>query len=130
MDLVHKQDVVLVEIGEQSRQIPRLLNGGAGGNAHVDSHLVGDDAGQGGLAQTRGAVEQNVVQGLVPHLSRLDEYLQIALGLLLADVLPEGLGPQGVLSLILPGEGGGHQRLQLLILIFRSGKVDCHGFTS
>ncbi|MFR4336452.1 MAG: hypothetical protein ACLT3D_11455 [Lawsonibacter sp.] len=75
-------------------------------------------------------MEQDVVQRLVPHLGRLDEHLQIALGLLLADVLPEGLGPQGVFSLVLPGEGGGHQRLQVLILIFRSGKVDRQRFTS
>jgi len=75
-------------------------------------------------------VEQNVVQGLVPHLGSLNEHLQIALGLLLADVLPERLGPQRVFSLVLPGEGGGHKRLQLLAVKIRIGKVDCHGFTS
>ena len=92
MDLVHKEDVILVEVGEQRRQVPRLLNGGAGGDADVDPHLVGYDAREGGLAQARGAVEQDMVQGLTAHFGRLDEHLQVGLGLLLPDVLPQGLG--------------------------------------
>ena len=92
MDFVHEQDVVLLQIGEQGRQIPRLLNGGAGGNTDIHPHLVGDDAGQGGFAQPRGAVKQYVIQGLPPHFGRLDEDGQVPLGLLLADVLPQGLG--------------------------------------
>ena len=72
-----------------------------------------------------------MVQGLMAHFGRLDEHLQVALGLLLADVLPEGPGAQGPLVLVLPGEGGGHQGLvQLLGIKFCVGKVDCHGFTS
>ena len=31
-----------------------------------------------------------MVQGLMAHLGRLDEHLQVSLGLLLADILPEG----------------------------------------
>ncbi len=131
MDLVHKENVVLIQIGEQGGQVPRLLDGRSGGDADVHPHLVGDDAAEGGFAQPRGAVEEHVVQGLAAHLGRLDEHLQIALGLLLADVLPQGLGPEGVLPLVLPGEGGGHQGLvQRLRLKVCVGKIDCHGFTS
>ena len=86
MDLIHEQDVVLRQIGEQGGQIAGLFNGRTGGDADVDPHLVGDDVGQGGLAQTRRAVEQHVVQGLIAHLGGLDKDLQVALGLLLADV--------------------------------------------
>ena len=131
MDLVYKEDVVLVQVGKQGGQVPRLLDGWAGGDAHVHPHLIGDDAAEGGLAQSRGAVEQHMVQGLMAHLGRLNEHLQVALGLLLADVLPQGPGPQGVLPLVLPGEGGGHQGLlQPLRFKFCVGKINGHRSTS
>ena len=72
-----------------------------------------------------------MVQGLMAHLGRLDEHLQVSLCLLLADVLPEGSGPKRILPLVLPGERGGHQRFtRLLTVKFYVGKIDCHGFTS
>ena len=72
-----------------------------------------------------------MVQGLAAHLGRLDKHLQISLGLLLADVLPQGLGPEGVFVLILPGQGGGHQRLlHLLGVKIRVGKINRHWVTS
>ena len=101
VDLVHKEDVVLVEVGEQGGQVPGLLNGRAGGDADVHPHLVGDDAGEGGLAQPRGAVEEDMVQGLVPELGRVDEHGEVLLGLFLADVLGQALGAQGSLPLVL-----------------------------
>ena len=130
MDLVHKEDVVLTEVGQQGGQVPRLLYGRAGGDAHVDPHLVGDDAAEGGLAQARRAVEQHVVQRFAPHFGRLDEDLQVALGLLLADVLPEGLGAQGILPLVLPGQRGGYKGLQLLGVQPAAGKINAQNFTS
>ena len=51
MNLVYKEDVVLRQIGEQRGQIAGLLNGGAGGDADIDPHLVGNDAAEGGFAQ-------------------------------------------------------------------------------
>ena len=72
-----------------------------------------------------------MVQRFIAHFGRLDKDLQVAFSLLLADVLPKSFGPQGVLPLVLPGEGGGHQRLaELLRVKFWIGKIDCHGFTS
>ena len=124
MDLVHEKDVVLVEVRQQRRQVPGFLNGRAGGDAHIDPHLVGDDAGEGGLAQARRAVEQDVVQRLRAHFRRLDEDLQVPLGLLLPDVLPEGLRAQGVLPLVLTGQRRGDKGL-LGLDVF--GKIDAHG---
>ena len=71
-----------------------------------------------------------MVQGLLAHFRRLDEDLQVALGLLLADVLPEGLGAQGKLPLVLPGQGGGHQGLQLLGVKSSAGKINAQSVTS
>ena len=70
-----------------------------------------------------------MVQGLAAHLGRLDENLQVALGLLLADVLPEGLGSETVLAFVLPGEGGGYQGF-LLHEGFVFGKINAQWFTS
>ena len=86
MDLIHEQDIVFRQIGEQGRQIAGLFDGRAGGDADVDPHLVGNDVGEGGLTQAGRAVEQHVVQRLVPHFGSLDKDLQVALGLGLADV--------------------------------------------
>ena len=107
MDFVHKEDIVLRQIGQQGGQIPRLLNGRAGGDADMDPHLIGDDAAEGGLAQARRAVKKHMVQGLPPHFRGLDEDGQIFLGLLLADVLREALRAQRTLVLVVTGQGGG-----------------------
>ena len=121
MDLVDEEDVAGVEIGQQGRQVPGLLDGGAGGDPDIDPHLVGDDPRQGGLAQARGAVEQHVIQGLIPAEGRLDVDRQILLGLLLAGVVPQGLGPQGELSLVQGGDGGRHHGGFIILR-----KVDAH----
>ena len=94
MNLVHKKNIVLVEVGQQRRQIPRLLNRRPGGNPHIDPHLIGNNARQRSLPQPRRAMEQHMVQRLLPHLGSLDKDLQIALGLLLTNVLFEGLWPE------------------------------------
>ncbi len=54
MDLVDEEDIALLQIGQQSGQVARLLDGRAAGDPDLDPHLIGDDPGQGGLAQTRG----------------------------------------------------------------------------
>ena len=72
MNLVYKQHVTLVEVGKQSRKVARLLNCGAGGDTDIYSQLVRDNARERGLAQSRRAVEENVVEGFVANLRRLD----------------------------------------------------------
>ena len=126
VDLVHKEDVPLVEVRQQRRQIPGLLDGRARGDADARPHLLGDDPGQRGLAQAGRAVEQHVVQGLSPLLGGLDEHGQVVLRLLLADILPQGLGPEGPLLGVLLQERLGHDGLFIDVV----SKVDAHGFTS
>ena len=128
MNLVYKEDVVLRQIGEQRGQIAGLLNGGAGGDADIDPHLVGNDAAEGGFTQAGRAVKQNVVQGLAPHFGGLDKDLQVALGLLLPDILPQGLGAQGTLVLVIPRQRCGDERL--LGLKPGIGKVNAQTLTS
>ena len=61
VDLVDEEDVALVQVGEDRRQIPLLVDGRAGGDPQVDASLPGDDHGEGGLAQSGRAVEQHMV---------------------------------------------------------------------
>ena len=128
MDLVHKEDVVLLQIGQKRRQVPRLFDGGTGGNTDVHPHLVGDDAAEGGLAQARRAVEQHVVQGLRAHFGRLDENLQVSLGLLLSDILLQPLRSKRIFALILPCQRGRYQRL-LLHKRLVVGEINTHALS-
>ena len=66
-----------------------------------------------------------MVQRLAPHLGSLDEDLQVPLGLLLSDVLPESLGAQRALVLVLPGEGGGDKGLLRLKAGVRKVDAQC-----
>ena len=110
MDLVDEQDVAGVQIGQQRRQVAGLLDGGAGGDADIDPHLVGDDARQGGLAQARRAVEQHVVQGLAAAAGGFNIDGEIVLGLLLAGIVGEGARTQGEFPVVAGRQAGGHQR--------------------
>ena len=62
VDLVNEEDVPFLQgVGQDGGEVPRLLYGGPGGDPEVDPKLVGDDVGQGGLAQARGAEEEEVL---------------------------------------------------------------------
>ena len=126
MDLIHEQDVVFVEVGQQRRQIAGLFDSRAGGDADIDAHLLGDDAGQRGLAQARRAVEQHMVQRLRAAAGGLDEDGEILLGLLLSDVLRQCAGTQRCLAGVLVQKRLGDERL----LVDVRAKVDAHAIPS
>ena len=64
-----------------------------------------------------------MVQRLRPAAGRLDENGQILLGLLLADVFPQGVGAQGQLAAVLRQEALGNKGL----LVNIRSEVDAHG---
>ena len=45
VDLIHKQDISLLEIIEDRRHLTRLLDRRTGCYLHMGSHLIGDDPG-------------------------------------------------------------------------------------
>ena len=104
MDLVDEQHVVLLEAGQERRQVLRLFQHRAGRLAQVHTQLVRHDVRQRGLAQARRAEQQHMVQRLAPLAGGVDEDLEIALGGGLTDELGEGLGPQGLVGRL--GGGG------------------------
>src|SRR5690606_37406717 len=80
-------------VGEDGRQVARLLDGRSGGDADAHAELGGDDVRQRGLAQPGRAVQQHVVQRLTPVPRRFQVDLELALEALLADVSLQGSGP-------------------------------------
>ena len=94
VDFVDEQDVQGGQVGEQGRQVPGPFHHRPRGGLDAAAHLVGDDVGQGGLPQTRGAVHQDVVHRLAPGPGRLQGDLQVAPQFLLAHELGQIPGPQ------------------------------------
>ena len=105
--LVDEEHVPGAQVGQQGRQVPGLFNGRAAGDAQVDPQLARHDAGQGGLAQARRAVEQHMVQRFLPALGRLDVDFQVLFDFVLANILVKRAGAQGVFHrLVLRGVAG------------------------
>ena len=111
VDLIHKKNIILIEVGQQRRQIARLFNGRAGGNANIDAHFGSNNACQCRLAQSRRAVQQHMIQRLTATARRLDEHGKVSFCLLLSDVFLQGMRPQRLLLGVLRQEGGGYNRL-------------------
>ncbi len=57
MDFIDKQDIALLQIGEQRGKIAGLGDDRAGSGAKADTEFPRDDLGEGGLAQAGGAEE-------------------------------------------------------------------------
>ena len=99
--LVHKKHIPLLEVIQNGRHLPGLFNGRAAGDLHIGSHLIGNDAGQRGFAQTRRAVKQHMVQGLPPGLGCFYIDVQGGFNLLLPHIIPETLGSErGLYALV------------------------------
>ena len=98
VDLVHEQDVTLLEIGEDGREVARALDGRARRGVQARTHLVGDDACERGLAKTRGAREDHMVKRLVAVARGLDEHTEVLTHALLAAIVVERLGAQRALD--------------------------------
>jgi len=105
VDFVDKKHVPGLEVGEDGRQISGALQGGPRGDAELPSHFPGDDPRQRGLPQPRGAVEQNVVQGLTSQPRRRDVYGQFFPEAFLANKVSQGLRAKGQILFVCP-QGG------------------------
>ena len=109
MDLVDKEDIAFVEVGQEGGEVAGLFDGGAGGGADLDVHLGGDDAGQSGFPEAGRAVEQDMVERFAAAAGGLDEDREVILDFFLADVVVHGTGAQRAFVFIGAGIGGGHK---------------------
>ena len=89
VDLIDEEDVALIDVGEDGREVSWPLDGGAAGGVDVHAQLARDDVGQRGLAQAGRTVEQDVVRRFLAHVGRGQQDGQVVLDLRLADVLVE-----------------------------------------
>ena len=99
MYLVDEKHVVGLEVGQQSRQIPRLLDRRTGGHADIHAHLVRDNTRKRGLTKSGRAVEQNMIEAFTALFRSLDIDLHVLLDLILTDVLVKHLRAQGILDI-------------------------------
>ncbi len=110
MDLVDEQHVARLQVGQQRRQIARALQHRPRGALDRHAHFLGDDVGQGGLAQPRRAEDQGVVEGFAGASRSLDEQLHLLAHHRLADVFGQRQGADGAVQLLVAvAAAGGNQ---------------------
>jgi hypothetical protein len=95
VDLVHEEDLAVLERGEEGGEVSRALDHGPRGGLDRHPELVRDDVSEARLAHPGGAEEKHVVDGLAPRARRLDGHPEVGDHLGLADVLLEAAGPEG-----------------------------------
>src|SRR5262249_29690198 len=94
VDLIDEQDVALLQIGEQRREIAGLGDHRPGSGAEIDPELARHDLRQRGLAEPGWTDEQPMAARLGPGARRGDEYREILARLFLADELGKLLRTQ------------------------------------
>src|SRR5712664_1412446 len=86
MDFVEKEDFFCFQRGEDGGEVTFAIEERTGTGLDGDGQLVGDDLREGGLAEARRAVEQNMVEGFAASAGGFDGDLDVFLNALLADV--------------------------------------------
>ena len=118
VDLVDEEHVVRVERHEDAGQVTRFVEHGAGSRLEAHAEFIGDDVGEGCLAQARGAVEQGVVERLAAHTRRPDEDTEIVYYLVLTREVAERQRAQRLLDVFFGPFGP--------VLVLPDVKIFCH----
>ena len=72
VDLIHEENVVLLEPGEDRGHVALALESGAGDAANADAELLADDVGKARLAETGWTHEEHVVERFVSPLRGIE----------------------------------------------------------
>ena len=94
MNLIDEQDLLILHVGDDCRQIALDLQQGRRGRLKMRAQFVGDNVGQRSLSQPRRPIQQYMVHGLAARPRRLNRHRQILFDLGLPDKLIEPLRPQ------------------------------------
>ena len=105
MNLVDEEKVSLLEPRHDARQVALLLNRRTARHMQRDTHLGGQNRRERGLAQTRRATHQHMVERLSAKLRSLNRRPQPLLHLLLPHIFVEDLRPQRRVVLLFIGNG-------------------------
>ena len=76
VDFVDKENVALLQVGKQSREVGRLFDYGSRRYAHLRAHLVAEYECKSRLAQSGRPVKQNVAEGIAAPTRRTDHHLE------------------------------------------------------
>ena len=90
--------VLGLQVGEDRRQVAGPFEHRPRGHLQRDAHLVGDDVGEGRLAEPGRPEEQHVIERLAARQGRGNEHLQVGGDLLLPDVVGQPTRPQALLE--------------------------------
>ena len=112
VDFVDEEDVALLDIGQNAGEIARFFDLRPRGGVELGPCSAGDEVGQGGLAQTRRAGEQDVVEHVAALFGGFQHQQNPLLDLFLADELRKCRRPQRNVEGC-RGRGGG-----LLVKVF------------
>ena len=92
MNLVDEEHVAFLQVRKDGSKVAGPLDGRTRGAFDLGAHLVCHNGGERGLAQTRRAEEEQVVEALTTLLGRLDGHAQGLLHAFLANVVVKELG--------------------------------------
>ncbi len=95
MDFIDEEDIARFEIGEDGSEVADFFDSRTRGDADIDTHFFGDDIGEGGLPESGGSVEEDMLDVFSTTTRRLDEESEIRFDLFLTDILREGLRAEG-----------------------------------
>ncbi len=101
MDLIDKEDVAGLKIGQHGRKITRSLEHRTRGYVNLCIHLVGDNVGQCGLSQARWSEDEDVVEALTAVAGRAHEDIEVGHEPSLANKLLEPARPEGLFETLL-----------------------------
>src|SRR5262245_15949791 len=94
VDLVKEENLTLRERREDCGQVAGMLNGRTTGDPDRGTELMGNDQGDGGLAQAGGTREEDVVGSVTAAQCGLQHEAELFTNALLADELVQPPGPQ------------------------------------
>ena len=114
MDFVDEQDFSRLEVGHDPDQIAGLLDRRTRCRANRDAHLVRDHVREGRLAETRRAMQQDVIDRFAALACRGYRDLKILANAVLADVLVEHARTKSsfVLRVFVDPRRGHHPRVR------------------
>ena len=101
-------DITFLQTCQDGRQVSGPLDDGAGSNPDIGLHLVGNYISQGGLAQSRKAVQEDMIDRFSAGSGGLDGDLQILLELLLTNIVFQEPGTQTSIKAVVPAIVSAH----------------------
>ena len=94
MDFVDEQDVARTEICQRTNEISRLFQRRPRRRVQIHADFARDEFGERGLAKARGAVKEQVVEGLVAPQRRANRDVEALLYAALPDELGQPARPE------------------------------------